>query len=248
MYRGVEAETDLSRTVAAETAGSLIFHRGRAIEAVYSSHCGGHSANNEDIWGTNPIPYLRGRKDSYDGDSPVAEWSTSADADDVHDRLSKQLGKLVKAFEVSDRGAGNHVRSVKLRFRDAPDLTMRGERFRSILNGAMGSQLLRSSSFEIKKRSDTYLFQGKGNGHGVGFCQWGARAQAQEGRSYRDILEFYYKGIDITIAEPIPEAIAVHTRPNPEDQTAREESRMVEPDPAPASERRRKPRQRRPGW
>ena len=90
VYRGVEAETDLSRTVAAETAGSLIFHRGRAIEAVYSSHCGGHSANNEDIWGTNPIPYLRGRKDSYDGDSPVAEWSTSADADDVHDRLSKQ--------------------------------------------------------------------------------------------------------------------------------------------------------------
>lgn len=228
VYRGVQTETELSVAVARITAGSMLIYRGEAIEAVYSSHCGGYSANNEDIWGTDPIPYLRGRKDRYDHEAPVAEWSTSADVDDVHDRLSDQLGKRVKAFAVSDRGAGSHVRKVKLEYEDAPDETMRGERFRSVLNAAFGSRLLQSSSFEIRKRSGTYRFDGKGNGHGVGFCQWGAHAQAQEGRSYQDILTFYYKGIDITDA--VPEAIASHaTRETP-------------------GKPERKPRRRRPGW
>lgn len=227
VYRGIETETELSRAVANMTAGATVLYHGSVIEAVYSSHCGGHSADNEDIWGTAPIPYLRGRKDPYDHEAPVAEWSSSADVNDVHVRLSNHFGKQVKAIDVTDRGTGKHVREVKIRFKDAPDVTMRGERFRSTLNAAVGSQLLRSSSYEIAKRSGTYHFEGRGNGHGVGFCQWGARAQAQQGRTYEEILKFYYKGVDIQGFEPEP--VAFMTK---------------EPDSQPKT----KARKRRPGW
>jgi stage II sporulation protein D len=41
------------------------------------------------------------------------------------------------------------------------------------------------------------VFEGKGNGHGVGLSQNGAQAMAQQGFSYDEILKHYYTGITI---------------------------------------------------
>jgi stage II sporulation protein D len=35
-------------------------------------------------------------------------------------------------------------------------------------------------------------FKGKGNGHGLGMSQWGARGMAQNGKNYKSIIEHYY--------------------------------------------------------
>lgn len=40
----------------------------------------------------------------------------------------------------------------------------------------------------------TYVLDGKGWGHGLGMSQWGAKAMADRGFGYADILNFYYKG------------------------------------------------------
>jgi stage II sporulation protein D len=45
-----------------------------------------------------------------------------------------------------------------------------------------------------------FLVTGGGWGHGVGMSQWGAYGQALEGRSYRDILAWYYRGTEIGTA------------------------------------------------
>jgi len=42
-----------------------------------------------------------------------------------------------------------------------------------------------------------FLFRGKGNGHGLGMSQWGARGRAQAGQNYRTILSAYYQGTRI---------------------------------------------------
>jgi stage II sporulation protein D len=42
-----------------------------------------------------------------------------------------------------------------------------------------------------------FVVTGGGWGHGVGLSQWGAYGQALEGRSYRDILSWYYRGTEI---------------------------------------------------
>ena len=39
--------------------------------------------------------------------------------------------------------------------------------------------------------------KGYGAGHGVGMSQWGAKAMAERGSSYRKILKHYYTGIQI---------------------------------------------------
>jgi SpoIID/LytB domain protein len=42
-----------------------------------------------------------------------------------------------------------------------------------------------------------FLFRGKGNGHGLGMSQWGARGRASNGQDYRKILSSYYSGTRI---------------------------------------------------
>jgi stage II sporulation protein D len=40
----------------------------------------------------------------------------------------------------------------------------------------------------------TARFAGRGYGHGVGLCQWGAKGMAEQGYAARQILAFYYPG------------------------------------------------------
>ena len=52
------------------------------------------------------------------------------------------------------------------------------------------SYLVDSLEFENGK----YLLKGRGFGHGVGMSQWGAQVMGQKGKSYKEILEFYFPG------------------------------------------------------
>ncbi|MEK7766522.1 MAG: hypothetical protein AAB368_09810, partial [bacterium] len=54
-----------------------------------------------------------------------------------------------------------------------------------------------STRFTVKSSGGEFIFIGRGWGHGVGLCQWGARGQARQGRSYRKILRFYYPGTEL---------------------------------------------------
>jgi stage II sporulation protein D len=44
------------------------------------------------------------------------------------------------------------------------------------------------------------MFHGRGSGHGVGLCQIGAEVMGEEGRSYREILAFYYPGTKLGVS------------------------------------------------
>ncbi len=45
--------------------------------------------------------------------------------------------------------------------------------------------------------STVFTITGSGWGHNVGMSQWGAYAMAQQGYTYKDILTFYYTGIEV---------------------------------------------------
>jgi len=42
------------------------------------------------------------------------------------------------------------------------------------------------------------VLTGKGFGHGVGMCQWGAKLMAEQGKLPEDIVSFYFKDVEIT--------------------------------------------------
>jgi len=45
--------------------------------------------------------------------------------------------------------------------------------------------------------SDNIVFKGHGYGHGLGMSQWGAKAMAEQGFTYQDILTHYYRGTSV---------------------------------------------------
>ena len=53
------------------------------------------------------------------------------------------------------------------------------------------------SSDYLNQTASTFVFNGKGNGHGVGMSQYGAKALAEKGYTYDKILKYYYAGIEI---------------------------------------------------
>ena len=55
-----------------------------------------------------------------------------------------------------------------------------------------GFEKIRSADFSLKWFAGQLLINGTGLGHGVGLCQMGARALADEGMDYRAILKLYY--------------------------------------------------------
>lgn len=43
----------------------------------------------------------------------------------------------------------------------------------------------------------TFVFSGKGNGHGIGLSQYGANGMAKSGHDFKEIIKYYFKGVSI---------------------------------------------------
>ncbi|RXJ02539.1 SpoIID/LytB domain-containing protein [Anaerobacillus alkaliphilus] len=67
VYGGYDAEHPISTQAVRETAGIVATYEGKLITTVYHSTSGGYTANNEDIWNSPAVPYLRGVPDAERG-------------------------------------------------------------------------------------------------------------------------------------------------------------------------------------
>lgn len=70
-------------------------------------------------------------------------------------------------------------------------------RFEMITDGNGNELGLRTTGY-VYELPVTFVFSGKGFGHGVGMSQWGAQGMALKGASYEQILTHYYLGIALT--------------------------------------------------
>ena len=66
------------------------------------------------------------------------------------------------------------------------------------LRQRVGYQKLPSLAFSVNVKRGVFTFDGRGQGHGAGLCQWGAAGMAKEGKTYREILRHYYPGTELT--------------------------------------------------
>ena len=56
---------------------------------------------------------------------------------------------------------------------------------------------LRSAAFTVAWDGASFTFSVTGYGHGVGMSQYGANAMAEEGRTFQEILTWYYTGTQV---------------------------------------------------
>ena len=184
VYRGIEGEDPRTQAAVRATRNRVLTHEGRVIEAFYHSTCGGRTEDPGAIWTSGASP-IRSVEDTYCDISPHFFWT--------HRISPRELGRLlglppIQAVKILSRSPGGRAMRVQFVSGDDRSRTLDGDEVRKLL----GYNRLRSTLFRVTADDGVFLFRGGGSGHGVGLCQWGARAQAEEGRDYRTILRHYY--------------------------------------------------------
>ncbi len=111
-------------------------------------------------------------------------------------RKLKSLGRIEKIETIEKTPAGR-AKVLRLRGRGGKYSDMMAEDFRL----AVGSMSLRSTDCDITTEPEHFVFaNGKGFGHAMGMCQWGAEAMALQGRTAAEILKHYYPTAHLTRA------------------------------------------------
>ena len=198
IYKGDLIMKPYCRQVALATRGEIITWSHQLILAAYSSTCGGQTASNQTVWGGKPIPYLKPVKDNGAcADSPHFRWTFRISRDSLLLALRHALRKPVTDIIGLDTSQYGRITYVHLEISPERRRIIKGTLFREILLNQFGERSLESNWYSLQKENNMYIFHGRGMGHGVGLCQWGARGLALSGWKYRDILRFYYTGVKI---------------------------------------------------
>ena len=93
----------------------------------------------------------------------------------------------IKKIEILGRSSSGRVTYLKI-YHQRGRLKIKASRFRMV----MGPNLIKSTLFAMEHMGNRIKFYGRGWGHGVGMCQWGAKGMTERGANYRQILRYYY--------------------------------------------------------
>jgi len=180
------------------TAGLVLWYGGAPASALFHADCGGRTSRATDVWGGTGAPYLSGIVDDGPAASAHTDWRYEAPAAAIERALNgdarSRVGSLT-GIVISERDGAGRAERVSLRGTDAR--VLRGEELRDVLSRTFGARSIRSTRFDIERERGSYVFTGRGFGHGVGLCQAGAFARIAAGASTTAVLTRYYPGVRI---------------------------------------------------
>ncbi|MFH1724150.1 MAG: SpoIID/LytB domain-containing protein [Elusimicrobiota bacterium] len=207
IYTGITIESVRVRRAVKETAGQVIYWRGKRLPVHFHSCCGGRTTDPASVWGPlrtadagergaaeSPRP-LRGVRDRYCQDTPHYGWTAYFRKDDMLRALQRGGHNVatLTAIKPGRRTSSGYLRYLRLKLDGAWRRVAAND-----LRMWLGPAELKSTRIRrVTRRRKGFEFAGRGYGHGVGLCQWGARVQAERGGGYRDILGFYFPGAEI---------------------------------------------------
>ncbi len=210
VYKGIEAESARIWDVVEQTKGIVLASRDsnvrfNVIPAYFSSTCGGVTVDSQLVFDLKMSP-LGGVVCPYcKKTAPTRNYNwaevviTKAE---LYKKLCerypnlKNLGGLkgIKVTQYVERGDFYKFLKVELVGENGKTDWLRGDDLRFII----GASVVRSTACRIDdKGANVRFYNGRGYGHNVGMCQYGAQGMAREGKSYRQILNFYYPGAEI---------------------------------------------------
>ncbi|MCU9613291.1 stage II sporulation protein D [Caldibacillus lycopersici] len=178
-----------------ETRGQIVVYDNQPITASYFSTSNGYTENSEAYW-TNPFPYLKSVESPWDTESKEFTAETVIPVAQFEEKLGVTVSSS-EIGEIESRTPGKRVEKVKI-----GDKELTGREIRDKLS-------LRSADFSWVREGDDIVITTKGYGHGVGMSQYGANGMAKEGKTYEDIIKYYYQGVAISKADHLLEQYVV---------------------------------------
>lgn len=217
---GNSGEKEATTKAVKETSGKKLTFQGHVVKTYYYSTSSGHSTDIK-AWGsaiTEDKKYLKGvpicdeKGNAYEKDLPWYRWKAKIPKNVLQglleDYIGQKLGEL-QEVSVTKRGTGDVALQLTIKGNQGSAIIETENKIRTALGGSgysiekqdgsivKSTKLLPSAFFTIAKSGENYIIEGGGYGHGIGMSQNGANEMAKTGKTYRDILQFFYQGAKV---------------------------------------------------
>lgn len=164
-----------------ETEGLVMEYEGEIISSYYFAMSNGKTEDASLVFGESK-DYLISVDSSWDEEIKNYEVTTEFTIDDFCTKLNISSANInIKDITRTPSGRVNYI--------TINNQVFKGTEVREKLG-------LRSTDFTIEV-ADTIKVTTRGYGHGVGMSQYGANTLAKSGKTYEEILKYYYQNIDI---------------------------------------------------
>lgn len=189
-------------------------YRFEPIKAFYHSTCGGHTELPQNVWGQNYLGFNRPVQCTFCKRSPAYQWELELSSSEISNALKLRAsshegnpmavfrwpriwktilsqGKLISVVSEAQQSLGRNSQ-IKTEWE------WKGQKYCLKLPAAkfrdwLGNARIKSTAFNVDLQPNgSWYFQGRGNGHGVGMCQWGAKTMGERGYKMASILKHYY--------------------------------------------------------
>lgn len=174
-----------------DTDGQVILYQGEPILAAFHSSSAGVTANSGDVW-VSTLPYLHSVSSPEGADSvpnyysvvevPAAEFRQTFLAAHPEAELSGEPGTWIRELTENDSG--------RVETAIVGGVTVEGTELRRLYG-------LRSACFTVEVTAEQVVFHVTGYGHGVGMSQYGANLLAAQGKTWQEILQWYYTDVQL---------------------------------------------------
>ena len=209
-YQGITKQSSPAVEQAIQaTRGQILAYEDEICDTRFSKCCGGQTEEFQYCWEDTPKPYLVSFHDpycntsdkhilsqvlnDYDQATPdfyrwTVEYTQEELSELVNRKLKDDFGTITDLIPL-ERGKSGRIWKLKIvgtkkTFTIGKELEIRR---------ALSETHLYSSAFEVEKEGDRFILHGSGWGHGVGLCQIGAAVMGEQGKTYDEILLFYYR-------------------------------------------------------
>lgn len=223
VYLGLDRVDSKASEIVDRTRGLILSPKdGKgAIKAFYHASCGGTTLAPEQVWKTPFKGFPRGVRCGYCNSAPGYNWEYQMSFVELEKKLwngiqrdpvnrkvwpkafldapNRWILSGVKTVQESSGPKTGRIEDLVFSFIDRDDFSkqlkvaMNAYTARNWIDPAK----LKSTWFQLTTRGRSLLFEGKGAGHGVGLCQWGAKAMGEKGFTRDQILLHYYPGVKI---------------------------------------------------
>lgn len=192
VYRGVMAEDARARAMVDATRGMVLVWSGDIFTTYFHSTCGGDTVPAKWIFGDADIEPLSGATGCRCQASRLYRWTETVDLATHPGTRKWVLETPLREVKVQHFPRGGYVETVTFVDAGGDVVTEKGTDVRSALK-------LKAPAFEARLEADghTLVVEGRGWGHGVGLCQFGANGFAREGKDADWILAHFYPGSKI---------------------------------------------------
>lgn len=215
---GNSAEQESTISAVNETCGEKIWYNNQVATAYYYSTSCGKTASIK-AWGSDfnesnqylqSINVCNEEGKSYESDLPWYQWTATISEQKMSNLVELNTGKEIGTLlnlAVTQQGDGGIVQEITAVGTTGKIVVKTENKIRSALGGGgytiekqdgtvvNSTKLLPSAFFTVEKRNGNYILHGGGYGHGIGMSQNGANEMVKQGKTYKQILTFFYTGV-----------------------------------------------------